>query len=450
MASQRSSPLLQFLRKIAAPPGAGDLTDGQLLQRFALERDEAAFLTLLRRHGAMVLGVCQSVLHDGHDAEDAFQATFLVLVSKARSIGKPGSVASWLHGVAHRLALKAKASLARQRALERRAAQMATTDPGSDLLWRDLRPVLHEEVNRLPEKYRAPFVLCYLEGKTNEEAAHLLRCPKGTVASNLSRARQHLRGRLTRRGLALSAGLLALALARNTASAGVPSALADVTVKAAVALATGKAALAGAISTNALTLARGGLQDMLLTKLKITAGLLLLLVSVAGIGRGVLTLTTLLPEQPGARLAEVAAAEQPDNRADVPSPGKAKAGADEDDRDKLSGTWKCIFARVDDEPLGQETRTQLRLVMTRDHYTTTRETTVLFDGAYRLDPEARPRTIDISAVEGPDKGKTALGIYAVEGDRFELCYTLGKERPGEFRSSRGSGVYLTTWERIKP
>ncbi|HMF18010.1 MAG TPA: RNA polymerase sigma factor, partial [Gemmataceae bacterium] len=238
MARQSGSPLLAFIRRIAISRQHGDLTDGALLQRFAVHHEESAFATLMHRHGPMVLGVCQSILQDEHDAEDAFQATFLVLARKPRTIGKPDSIASWLHGVAYRLAVKARSEAARRRSRERKAIAMPSAEAQDEFLWRDLRPVLHQEVDRLPERYRLPFVLCHLEGKTNGEAAELLGWPKGTVLSSLSRARVRLRQRLTRRGLALTSGPLGGALSGTVAQAAVPAALAESTLKAALLFAT--------------------------------------------------------------------------------------------------------------------------------------------------------------------------------------------------------------------
>src|SRR5262249_20611485 len=172
-------------------------------------------------------------------AEDAFQDTLLVLVRKARSIGKPQSVSSWLHGVAHRVSLKARAALSRRRVQERQVPPMPNPEADTETLWRDLRPVLHEEVGRLPPRYREPFVLCYLEGKTNEEAAAILGWPKGTVLSSLARARERLRDRLTRRGLTLSAAALATLLAEKAAPAAIAPALVDATVNVSVLYASG-------------------------------------------------------------------------------------------------------------------------------------------------------------------------------------------------------------------
>jgi RNA polymerase sigma factor (sigma-70 family) len=230
MAARQPSSLLPFLRRLVAPAGE---TDADLLCRFLGQRDEAAFTALVLRHGPMVYGVCLRVLRDVHDAEDAFQATFLVLARGARSVTKRDSLASWLHGVAYRTALKARAGLAKRRGQERQVPAVTAEEPTPAVVWADLRPVLDEEVRRLPEKYRAPFILCYLEGKTNEEAARLVGCPKGTVLSRLATARQRLRARLTRRGIALSAGLLAAALSEGVASAVMPPLLIAPTVKAA-------------------------------------------------------------------------------------------------------------------------------------------------------------------------------------------------------------------------
>jgi RNA polymerase sigma factor (sigma-70 family) len=182
---------------------------------------QEAFGALVDRHGPMVLGVCRHVLHTHHDAEDAFQATFLVLARKGGSIRNRRVLAGWLHEVAHRTAIKARARAARRRLLEREGAELApaAVEPNSQdeaAAWNELRPVLHAEVEMLPERYRIPVILSYLEGKTNEEVAALLRWPVGTVKGRLSRARELLRRRLTRRGLTLSAAFLLTALSHGT------------------------------------------------------------------------------------------------------------------------------------------------------------------------------------------------------------------------------------------
>lgn len=202
---------------------AAELSDGQLLECFARHRDAAAFELLLRRHGPMVHGVCRRILRDAGEAEDAFQATFLVLVRRAAELNRMGSLAGWLHGVAYRVAVRARSRALRRPASDTEATEMAPARPESDATGRDLRPVLDEELARLPDKYRLPLVLCYLEGRTHEEAAAALGWPKGTVSGRLARARERLRGRLARRGLAVSASLVVAILLEQSASAVPPS-----------------------------------------------------------------------------------------------------------------------------------------------------------------------------------------------------------------------------------
>ncbi len=269
------SEVLRRLRGLADAQGVRELSDGELLERFTARRDEAAFAALMQRHGPMVWGVCLRVLHDAHRAEDAFQATFLVLVRKAGSVRKRGSVGSWLYGVAYRAAVKARARAAAARAQERRFTEMPRPDPVDELTWLELRAVLDEELSRLPEKYRAPVVLCYLEGQTHDQAARQLGCPRTSLSSRLSRARALLHERLARRGLALSAGLLATLLAREAAEASVP---------AAVMLSALRAAAGGAASPQAVTLAQGVLKTMTATKVIVVLTLVLAVSAVAALG----------------------------------------------------------------------------------------------------------------------------------------------------------------------
>src|SRR5262249_31028688 len=205
MAHRPFRALLRQLHRLAAASAKGVLADGELVERFVRSRDEAAFEVLVWRHGPLVWGLCRRLLRQESDAEDAFQATFLTLVRKAGSIGKGGSVASWLYKVAYRVALHARARAARGAGREQAAPAEPAAGPAEDPVWRDLRPVLDEEIGRLPEKYRVPVLLCYLEGRTVDEAAEQLGWPRGTVATRLTRARERLRGRLVHRGVALSA-----------------------------------------------------------------------------------------------------------------------------------------------------------------------------------------------------------------------------------------------------
>ena len=167
----------------------GGLLDSQLLERFAADRDVAAFETLVWRHGPMVLATCRRILHQAQDAEDAFQATFLVLCRKAHSIRKLPSCGAWLHKVAYHIALKARARAAKRSAAQKQVPPRLTFTSADDVLWRDLRPVLDEELNRLPEKYRVVLVLHYLEGKTVAQVAEDLGWRPGTVSGRLARAK---------------------------------------------------------------------------------------------------------------------------------------------------------------------------------------------------------------------------------------------------------------------
>jgi RNA polymerase sigma factor (sigma-70 family) len=257
------------------------LTDGQLLESYLHRREEAAFAALVRRHGPMVWGVCRRVVGNHQDAEDAFQATFLVLVRKAASVV---SVANWLYGVAHQTALKARAMTARRQAREKQMD--AVPEPALEQAERDdpLQALLDQELSRLPDKYRAVIVLCDLQGKTRKEAARHFHVPEGTVASRLATARTMLAKRLTRSGLAMSGGTLATLLSQHAASASVPASVASTTIQAATLFAAGEATVAGALSLQAVALAEGVLRTMLLTKLKIVTALLVCGTLLAGMG----------------------------------------------------------------------------------------------------------------------------------------------------------------------
>ena len=205
---------------VASPPRNGkpkdysSLQDDQLLARFFEHREDAAFAALVERYGPLVYGVCRRILSDANDAEDAFQATFLVLVRKGATLREPGKLASWLYGVAYRTARKLKAKAALRTKSERQASEMPTKSDHRDMTYEELQAVLDEEISQLPEKYALPLVLCYLEGKTNAEAAKQLGWPEGSISRRLSRARELLRSRLARRGLALSVALITAVFAR--------------------------------------------------------------------------------------------------------------------------------------------------------------------------------------------------------------------------------------------
>jgi RNA polymerase sigma factor (sigma-70 family) len=230
-------------RRSPAAPAADEPSDGLLLERFHQDGDETAFALLVQRHGPMVLSVCRRVLGDSPDADDAFQVTFLVLVRKAASLRQPNSLAAWLHGVAHRTALKARANAARRCAVERQTEPMLPSEPPDDELSdRELHAALDEELNRLPEKYRAPLVLCYLEGLTNEQAACRLGWRVGSMSYRLARGRELVRRRLVQRDFVLAPLAFTALLSTWTAAPTVPGTLARSTVQAALRLRLGHAA----------------------------------------------------------------------------------------------------------------------------------------------------------------------------------------------------------------
>jgi RNA polymerase sigma factor (sigma-70 family) len=254
---------------VAAVHAYRDLADGELLERFVKGSDESAFTVLIERYGASVLGVCRRALGNLHDAEDVCQATFLVLARKASSIRKGTSIASWLHGVACRVAGRFKRDRARRQCRERETEARAPKDAGSEVSWREAQTILDEELERLPERYRAPLILCYLDGKTRDEAARRLRLSTGSLHGRLERGRDLLRERLTRRGLTLSSVLFATALGETATAAALPAACVISWTKAAMALAGGQAVTEGVIPASVLTLTHEVLKSMFLAKLKL-------------------------------------------------------------------------------------------------------------------------------------------------------------------------------------
>jgi RNA polymerase sigma factor (sigma-70 family) len=274
--------LTQYLRRLTAR--TGDLsTDHELLQRFITHRDEAAFAVLVQRYASLVLGLCRSILRNHHDAEDIFQATFVVLARKAGSIRKGEAVGSWLYAVASRLAHKARLRIGKRRVCERQAAGPLEQTPMDEVTWGELRDILHAEVSRLPEKYRAAVVLCYWQGRTHEQAGQQLGCGRSTIKDRLEKARELLRKRLARRGLALSAAWFAASLSEGAAA--VASAeLIQATVRGAMLFSVGQLS-PGVVSTSAITWARRTLQAMLVSKCKYGLALVLMIgVLASGVG----------------------------------------------------------------------------------------------------------------------------------------------------------------------
>lgn len=256
MATTLLPSILENIQRRRRPPLSGVVTDAHLLERFVRERDEAAFELLMWRHGPMVFGVCQRILRHAQDAEDAFQAAFLMLARKAASIGKRESVSGWLYTVAYRIALRARKRGARRSQVEKPLDELPidakSDDPADVSAWRELRRLLDAELNQIPEKYRTAFILCHLEGKTCEEAADHLGCPRGTVQSRVGRARERLRTRLTQRGWRpASTPLIDLLEQHASPLASVSPALIYATANVALLAALGKM-LTGVVSSSVL------------------------------------------------------------------------------------------------------------------------------------------------------------------------------------------------------
>ncbi len=281
MGDGQLKPLISRLLYTVGRDG-GQLSDAQLLERFVLARDEAAFESLLWRHGPMVLALCRRVLRHPHDAEDVFQAAFLVFFRKAHSISRRDSVASWLYKVTYRLAVKVRARAANRAGDEPLVESLPVPERPDAPLAADLRPVLDDALSRLPEKYRVPLVLHYLEGKTVQQAAEEIGCPPGTVSGRLNRAREFMRRRLARRGVTLSAAVVPAALVQAGEAGAMTAVLASATLDAVRVLA-GKSAAAGAASATALALAESAVRASPAARWKLV-GFLLLIPGLACLG----------------------------------------------------------------------------------------------------------------------------------------------------------------------
>jgi RNA polymerase sigma-70 factor (ECF subfamily) len=271
MATPGIDAVFRHLRRVAGP--SDEAADEQLLEAFVTRRDEPAFGALMHRHGGMVLGVCRRILGNQDDAEDAFQATFLVLVRRAASIQPRNRVAAWLHGVAERTAFYARRARAKYRVREQHVLNFPEPETERPSPHHDLRPLLDAWLSRLPEKYRPPVVLCDLEGKAIKEAARQLAWPQGTLAGRLARGRKLLARRLASEGVALSAGALAAAFAPDAAAAGVPAALVHSTIKISMLVPAGPATVAGTVPATVTALLHGVETSMALAKMNLVLSL---------------------------------------------------------------------------------------------------------------------------------------------------------------------------------
>jgi RNA polymerase sigma factor (sigma-70 family) len=406
----------------------GGLSDGTLVERFAAHRDEAAFEALVQRHCSMVWGVCRRILRDHHDAEDAFQATFLVLARKGPSIAHCELVANWLYGVAYQTAMKARSMRARRRMREGQVMDVAEPEAVRQDHRDELTEWLDRELSRLPAKYRIPIVLCELEGKTHKEAAEQLGWPIGTVSGRLSRARAMLAKRLTRRGVSLSVGSLAVLLPQDAAFASMPTKLIGSTAQAASLSAAGAMVTTGMVSAEVAALTVEALRTMLLSKLKVATAILLVATTAATMG---LILNRRLWAQDF-------------KPAPPPSPStivRPLAG----DETLVQGAWDVILM----EKNGVEVTKELRSVEFREN------DQMLMrwlkeqgpspsdnppNTFFHLDQFARPKVISIDW----NLPQPKRGIYTLAGDILIICLDegIGQDRPTTFSARTGSGRTL--------
>jgi RNA polymerase sigma factor (sigma-70 family) len=428
----------------------GSRSDAELLGRFVSGPDEDVFGAIIHRHGPMVWGVCRRVLRDHHDAEDAFQATFIVLARKAASILPRDKLGNWLYGVAYKTARKARATTSSRWAREKQGLDMPEPEAGREHHRDDLLPLLDQELSRLPEKYRIPVLLCDLEGKTHRQAAEQLGWPVGTVSGRLSRGRAMLGERLTRRGVSLAGGSLAMVLSQSSATAAVPLPLITSTTRVATKLAAGQVA-AGIASVKVAGLAEVVLKEMLLTKLKIgTAMLLTVALGAAG----------MKPFSPDRRaeasnpvnVAEKPRAEASDSQDQSNTAPPNSPDADEEMK-KFEGTWAITDASEDGERATPEQKEKGlgRVVFKGNRMTMFAQNSRMTINSFDVDPSKSPKAIGIilldDKMEEVGHVQIRLGIYELKGDTLTIC--AGLDRPDSFDVAPGSkrDLLVLKWAR---
>ncbi len=436
--SQRASSVVATrLRTLWGVGVVGGLSDRQLLENFSsgdCDAAELSFQALVERHGPMVLRVCKRALPDSNDAEDAFQSTFLVLVVQAGRIRDRECVAAWLQGVAARVAARVGVEAARRRRIERHGARPAFEMNADAERW-DLEWLIDQELARLPEKYRAPIVLCYLKGSTHEEAADQLGWPVGTVRGRLARARDLLRARLSRRGVAAPLALGALESLPGTAKAAVPAPLLDRTVKAGVQVVSGQSLAAAASARVAAwseSVTKFGDVSRWLTWTGFFSGL-------SAIGVGI----ALVMGAPASAQKE------------TPESKPSAAPLSRDDRTinrhemlQLKGTWaspQSATHLIDGIPQAPK---QYKLIWSIDRdLISTNDEDGYAEGTFRfsVDPEQTPKTIDLTSV---NNGLLMRGLYKIDGEVLTICF--GQKRPTSFTGGPDQFLVVFTRESRSP
>jgi RNA polymerase sigma-70 factor (ECF subfamily) len=441
------------------------LRDVELLRRFAVCRDEAAFAALVERHGPLVLGLCRRVLQSVHDAEDALQATFLVLARRAGGLRCPDSLAGWLFGVAYRVARKMKAQRGRRREVESKAPPATKVD-ATDLCRGELSVVLDEELRRLPEIQRQPLLLCYFEGLTQDEAARQLGWPRGTLKSRLERGRAILKSRLARRGLATAAVAAVTASAVPGLAVPPPAGLSVTLARAAALFALRKPLPATVTPAAVVVLAEGVLRSMFAAKLKLLVGFLAATVALV-CGAAAFARQTPTAAAPPARVAPQGPAQPPPP--DLPPPGGVPVAGQQPKNDpakdapppkgdvaRLQGTWD--MAEIETMSMRQPGQ-GATVIFDGDNVTFQYVVGVTLKAKFKLDEKHNPPWIDLHyyAVENlpnmPPLSAPTVGAYKLDGDKLALA--LGSPagspeakglpragRPTGFQTGPGTGAMV--------
>jgi RNA polymerase sigma factor (sigma-70 family) len=396
---------------LTIPPTLDRPTDDELLAAFVQRRDQAAFAELVRRYGPLVRAACRRALGGGPDADDAFQAVFLILARKAHTVRSAALLGPWLHTVAVRAAARARMQARRRQARERQVSAMPepAADPPQEP--NDWLPLLDAELQRLPERLRRPLVLCELQGLNRTEAARRLGIPEGTLSSRLARARDRLRRRLARAGAVVAGAAVAAALA-PTAEA-VPPELIAVTTRAAA---------TGAASAPVAALTDGVLKAMLYAKLKIA----LIAVLTIGISAGTVVAVRYAPA-----------------RAD-----EAKPAAGKSDKDQLQGKWEFVSGQMRGKVPDEKELEEIK----KHHFEFAGDKLkAKGEASFTLDSAKAPKQFDLKIEEGPAQEQgTWLGIYEIKGDDLTICIAPpGQDRPTEFASKEGTPIMLMKLKRVK-